>query len=234
MENRSISVIVPAYNEEAVIRATVLDILSYLKRKFGKYEIIVISDGSTDSTVEQVSKIKAVRVISNKFNKGKGYSVKRGMMMSNGDLVLFMDADNSTNITELGHFLRELDEADIIIGSRALKDSNVVVGQNQLKQTLGRLGNSLIKLVLDLQLKDTRCGFKLFKRKTIHLFEKLRLDRWGFDDEVLFLAKKAGYIISESPVTWVNNFESKVRFTDYIISLFELLNIRIRYQLKKY
>lgn len=233
-ENIQISVVIPAYNEARVIASTLRDVKSYLKKKYESFEVIVVDDGSTDNTVEITHAFKDIKIKMFKKNRGKGAAVREGIFASIGDVVLFMDADNSTNISELDHFSNDIRHADIVIGSRALPESKIVVSQGRLKQATGRLGNALIKSVLNMPFKDTRCGFKMFRRSALYLFKKQKIERWGFDDEILFLAHQDGLKVVEAPVTWRNNFDSKVKPSDYIKSIFELIKIRLRYQLGKY
>lgn len=229
-----LSVIIPAYNETAVIGATLRDVLTYLQKRPMTYEVIVVDDGSVDDTISLVQNIPEVRLIRHNVNQGKGEAVKTGVLASRGELILFMDADNSTNITELDHFLNEIGNYDIIIGSRALIDSQIRVRQNPLKVLGGRLGNLMIRLVLGLPFRDTQCGFKLFRRETIKVFRQQTIKRWGFDFELIFLASVRGFRILESPVQWVNNFDSKVSSLDYAKTLKDLLSIRLNYLLGKY
>lgn len=229
-----LTVVIPAFNEEQVIASTLREILDYLSKKFSSYEVIVVDDGSTDETAARVPRHPNVRVIRYAPNRGKGYAVKRGVMESRGALILFMDADNSTHIRELDHFMSEIEQSDIVIGSRALPSSRVIVRQSRLKRSLGRLGNSIIRAILELPLRDTQCGFKLFHARAKELFEKQRIDRFGFDFEILFLAHKKGYRIFESPVVWVNNFDTKVTTFSYLATNVELIKVRLWYLLGKY
>jgi len=229
-----ISVVIPAYNEERDITATVQDVHQYCRERFRSYEIIVVDDGSSDRTASAASAVPDTTVVRYQPNRGKGHAVKTGVLTSRGELVLFMDADNSTNIRELEHFIPELEGHDIVIGSRALADSKITVHQNPIKRKLGRLGNVVIRMFLGLPFRDTQCGYKLFRRSAIDIFQKQRLERWGFDFEVLFLAHKKGYRIYESAVTWTNNFDSKVTAASYLAVLIELVKIRWWYLLGKY
>jgi len=226
--------VIPAYNEASVIQATIADVKKYLDLRGMIYEVIVVDDGSTDGTASIVRAMPGVTFIANEANRGKGYSVKRGVLAASGDLILFMDADNSTKIKELDRILHEIESNDIVIGSRALANSQITVRQNIAKVSLGRLGNALIRLVLGLPFKDTQCGFKLFRRKVQDIFRVMTLDRWGFDFELLFLASQKGYKIHESPVVWENNFDSKVRASSYFSTFFDMIKVRIRYLIGTY
>jgi glycosyltransferase involved in cell wall biosynthesis len=228
-----ISVVIPAYNEESAIEATLREVLAYLPTHFNSYEVIVVNDGSKDATAAIVSRIPGVTLVQYEQNRGKGYAVKHGMLAALGEVILFMDADNSTKITELDHCMKEIRDYDIVIGSRALADSRIQVSQNPLKRSLGRLGNLIIKSVLGVPFQDTQCGYKLFRRSVLVLFEQQTIDRWGFDFEILYLAHRQGFRIYESPVHWENNFDSKVSVFSYPRTLFELLMIRAKHLFPK-
>jgi dolichyl-phosphate beta-glucosyltransferase len=229
-----ISVIIPAYNEETRISRTLKRIIRYFNKKGHKHEIIVVDDGSTDSTIKVVKNLKNrnIKILKNKVNKGKGFSVRKGMLAGEGDYLLFTDADLSTPIEELDKFLNYTDY-DIIIGSRALKESKVTTKSH--KKLLGKAANLLINLLAVRGIKDTQCGFKLFKQKIAkQLFSRQLINRFGFDFEILFLAQKKGYSIKELPVMWVNAEGSKVKPTDYFRTFGELLKIRINQIKGKY
>lgn len=223
-----LSVIVPVYNEAKVIKDTLIKIDDYLKNKDWLSEIIVVNDGSTDSSLQKIIQlpIENLNIISNSQNLGKGAAVKKGMLKSQGDLLLFLDADYSASIEELDKFLPRLKEDyDIIIGSRGLKESKILVSQAKIKVFLGKLGNKLIQLFVVPGIKDTQCGFKLYTKKCKILFEKQLLKRWGFDFEILFLARKFNLKILELPISWKNSSSSRVKFLDYPNTFLELIKI---------
>ncbi|PIT90780.1 MAG: hypothetical protein COU22_00270 [Candidatus Komeilibacteria bacterium CG10_big_fil_rev_8_21_14_0_10_41_13] len=220
-----VSVIIPAYNEEKRLSRTLTEVLGSLKDAPWPYEIIVVDDGSRDKTSEIARETPQVRVIRHQINLGKGRAVKAGVAEAKGELILFMDADHSTPIEELNNFLKAIDHYDIIIGSRALKDSEVIKRQGLIKELSGKLGNRLIRLVTGLDFQDTQCGFKLFNRSSLIIFNKQTLDRWGFDFELLLIAKKAGFKILEMPVKWQNDSHSKVTFFSYFQTLSDLIKI---------
>ena len=226
MQQYSISIVIPAFNESAVIGATISEIQEYCRSHQLDYEIIVVDDGSTDDTVALVKAMSGVTLISNEKNSGKGFTVKRGLLAATKGLLLFMDADNSTSITELDHMVPELNNADMVIGSRALAQSRVELSQHKLKRMMGRLGNRVIQVLLGLPFRDTQCGFKLMKRDVRRAVERLTIDRWGFDFELLYIANKYKFRIHESPVRWVNNFDSKVTAWSYVHVVGELMSVR--------
>ncbi len=225
-----LSIVIPAYNEEQRIGRTLEKIIEYIKKRKLRAEIIIVDDGSTDATssvVQSVQKKHPRADIHHLFytkNKGKGYAVKEGMRKAKGDWILLTDSDLATPIEELDRFLKYR-TSDIIIGSRAMHDSNV---QTLLhKKLLGRIGNLLISLLAVKGVKDTQCGFKLFKGSVAKkLFALQTIDRFGFDFEILFLAQRYGYAIKEIPVHWVNQPGSKVKGSDYFKTLLELFKIR--------
>lgn len=226
-----ISVIIPAYNEENIINKNIRRIFSYLEKHFDKFEIIVVSDGSKDGTVAEVKKINepAIRTIEYFPNRGKGFAVRTGVLNAKYDHVLFMDADLSTSIEELSSLQKYADEYDIVIASRAMTDSRIENLQPFFRRLFGLFGKKIIGLFVVRGIKDTQCGFKLFKKEAARkLFEKQKINRWGFDFEILFLAQKFGYSIKEVPVVWYARIESKLKFKDYITTLLELISLRLR------
>ncbi|MBT4209722.1 MAG: glycosyltransferase family 2 protein [Candidatus Komeilibacteria bacterium] len=229
-----ISVVIPAFNEAKVIKDTVVDIKDFLKNNFSNFEIIVIDDKSRDRTLEIIKSIEGIKVIANLKNHGKGYSIKKGMKNAKGDLLLFMDADNSTNISELKNFLPQIKDNHIVIASRGLEESKVQLSQSVIKKYLGILGNIISRILIDRNIKDTQCGFKLFRRDVKVIFDKLTIDRFAFDFELIFLAKKYKFKVKEMPITWVNNFDSEVKWYDYPKTMLILVLINIKSLLGKY
>ena len=236
-----LSVFIPAYNEEKRISATLLDIDRYLSRQNYDYEIIVVSDGSKDNTVSVVrnlqTKIRNLRLIDNKENHGKGYVVKQGMLEAGGEYRLFMDADNSTAIDHLDKFWPLLKQGyDVIIGSIELKGAKIEEKAAWYRRWLGRISKYIIRVVAGLwKIHDSQRGFKLFTAKAAEaIFSKQTIMRWGFDIEILVLAKKMGFKIKEVPVNWSNPGESKVTLTSYIKTFQELLKIRRNLITNKY
>lgn len=227
-----LSIIIPAYNEEKRIISTLSKVLDYLSTKNYDWEIILVDDGSTDRTTDaarEAVKDKRLKVIKNPINKGKGYSVKRGILASKGEVVLFSDADLSTPIEELDKMLLWINKGyDIVIGSRGLADSIIEAPQPWHRQTMGKLFNLLARLLVLDGFRDTQCGFKCFKRDAaVHIFSLQRLIGFTFDVEVLYIAKKIGLKIKDAPVRWINSPDSRVGIVSGSLSmLIELFKIR--------
>ena len=216
-----ISVIIPAYNEEKNIVATLDEVVNYLQKKFpDSWEIIVVDDKSSDKTVKLVRDYiqkqnygTKIKLLLNQNNMGKGASVRKGMLEAEGNIVLFMDADNSTKIIELEEMypLLKKNKADIVIASRKLRDSVIMHKQPLLRRIMSFSHHWLVSLILGVKVSDYNCGFKIFnKRAAKLLFSKQKNNRWVFDAEVLFLAKKYGFRIKEIPVHWEHKHTSKV------------------------
>lgn len=227
------SVIIPAYNEEKRIPKTLRSIDEYLRKQTYEYEIIVVSDGSRDGTSHVVheftQKIKNLRLIDNKENRGKGFAVRQGMMEAKGQWRVFTDADNSTSIDQIEKMLPFAKEGyDIVIGSRDVRGAILRPPQPWIRQLLGEGFKFLRKLIVGMwDLQDTQCGFKGFSgRAARDVFPRLRIDRWAFDVEILAVARSLGYKIKEIPITWVNDPHSKVKIGGMAKMLFEIMQIR--------
>ncbi|MEW6007680.1 MAG: dolichyl-phosphate beta-glucosyltransferase [bacterium] len=227
-KNTYLSVVIPAFNEEKRISQTLSRIIAYLKDKFD-YEIIVVDDGSSDNTSSCLSNFSDITLLKNEKNMGKGYSVRRGVMEAKGEYILFSDADLSTPIEEVERLLEEMKENDIVIGSRASSDSQILVHQPWWRERMGKIFNLLVKFVLLKDFQDTQCGFKLFKGSVAkEIFKLGRINRFAFDVEILFLAKKFGYRIKEKGVLWRNSLASKVDpITSSLNMAFSLFLIRL-------
>ena len=211
-----LSVIIPAYNEQSRIGDTLTDVLRHLEASGIRGEVLVVDDGSTDQTTEVVTgrlPRDRGRLIKNVENRGKGYSVRRGIVEARGRWVLMCDADQSTPIEEharLAEIARDRDR-DIVIGSRGLSDSKVEVRQARLRESMGKTFNFVVRKLTGLRLHDTQCGFKLMDRKRIlPIVEKSIIDGFAFDVELLYVANRFGLTVAEVPVTWRNSPQSKV------------------------
>ncbi|MBI2677094.1 MAG: glycosyltransferase family 2 protein [Candidatus Yanofskybacteria bacterium] len=227
-----LSVIIPAYNEEKRIAKTLLAVDEYLKRQTYQYEILVVNDGSKDKTAEMVNELKSqvynLRLIDNKENNGKGFVVRQGMLAAGGDVRLFMDADNSTNIDQVAKFLPYFSEGyDIVAGSRRAVGSLTVVKQSGFREFLGKMFRLLVRIVVPLGVEDSQAGFKAFSKKAVEtVFPKQTIFRWAFDVEILAIAGKFGFRIKEVPIIWSNDAESHVKLGGMIKMLFEVLTVR--------
>lgn len=212
-----LSIIVPAYNEEKRLGSTLEELKTFMDKKGFAYEVLIVDDGSTDGTQEvsrssTLSREGRLRVLDNKVNRGKGYSVKHGVSKSKGGLILFSDADLSAPINEFDKLEAAIvSGADIAIGSRSVKGSSVRVRQPFYRQSMGRIFNFYVRVILGVNLSDTQCGFKLFRSECAEaLFEEVRTEGFAFDAEILFLARRKGLRVDEIGVEWVNSPESKV------------------------
>lgn len=227
-----LSIIIPAYNEEQRIASTLTKILCHLSAKSYQWEIIVVDDGSTDRTsaiAKEIIKDDNLTVLKNSTNYGKGYSVRKGVLASKGDIILFSDADLSTPIEELDKMLLWIEKGyDIVIGLRALPQSIIEGHQPWYRQTMGKIFNLLVRTFILKGFKDTQCGFKCFKRGTaLKVFNLQKINGFAFDVEILYIAKKVGLKIKDVPVRWVNSPESKVHIIKGPLSmLMELFKIR--------
>ncbi|MFH0853265.1 MAG: dolichyl-phosphate beta-glucosyltransferase [bacterium] len=227
-----LSVVIPAFNEEQRLPSTLKIILKYLRQtSFGAFEIVVVNDGSTDRTSEIAKSAgPEVRIIDLPRPKGgKGRAVKAGVLASQGEWILLSDSDLSTPIETLERFWTLRQDYDIIIGSRALPDSIIVKRQNRIKVGLGRLGNKLTQWLVVPGMKDTQCGFKLYRRRCHFLFQKQKIIGWGFDFEILYLARKYGFRMIEVPVRWTNDQASKVRPYHYLLTFIEIFTVRLNH-----
>jgi glycosyltransferase involved in cell wall biosynthesis len=226
--------VVPAYNEQARLPATIRRIEEYLaSSEWVFHEILIVDDGSTDSTSEVASAVAqanpSVRVLKNPGNRGKGYSVRHGMQKARGEWHLFTDADLSAPIEELDKLWAaiERDGSGVAIGSRSLDRSLIGVHQPGMRESAGRVFNAVMRTVVGLPIADTQCGFKLFQGAASHqIFARQKLERFGFDVEVLYIAKKLGYRISEVPVRWNHVEGSKVGMLNGLHAFTELAQVR--------
>jgi dolichyl-phosphate beta-glucosyltransferase len=204
------SFIIPAYNEGARLGSTLDRVLHYVAAQHWDAEVVVVNDGSRDQTADLVRACAQthpeLRLIENPGNRGKGYSVRNGMLNARGDVLLFSDADLSSPIEEATKLFAAIDSgADIAIGSRWLQPETQTHRQSLLRQFYGRLFNLALRLLLGLNFKDTQCGFKAFTRSAaLAIFPFQKIERWGFDPELLYLARRTGLKVKEVPVAWAH------------------------------
>jgi dolichyl-phosphate beta-glucosyltransferase len=227
------SIIIPAYNEGARLGATLDRVLHYIGAQGWDAEVLVVNDGSRDQTADLV-RVSAqthpqLRLIENPGNRGKGYSVRNGMLHAIGEILLFSDADLSSPIEESTKLFAAIEAgADIAIGSRWLQPEMQTHRQSLLRQFYGRLFNLALRILLGLKFKDTQCGFKAFTRAAAHtIFRLERIERWGFDPELLYLARRAGLKVAEVPVAWAHVEGTRISpLRDGIRMFGEVLKIR--------
>ena len=232
----SISIVIPAFNEEARLPATLDAILSYLRQKtFSAAEIVVVDDGSRDGTAALVERYRrehsCIRLIRNPGNRGKGFTVRHGVLEAHSEWILSTDADLSTPIAELDKLLEAAGRtgAQVVIGSRALDRSLVGVHQSFFREFSGRVFNIIMRSVTGLPFRDTQCGFKLFRAEAAReVFSRQTLDGFSFDVEDLVIAKVLGYLAIEIPVVWNNVEGTKVSTLAGLSSFAALAGIRWR------
>lgn len=235
-----ISIVIPIFNEENRIKKSLDIILPFLKTFKDKTELILVDDGSWDKTpaiIEEYKKTSGLIVVTQKNNQGKGAAIRAGIGASSGEKILFTDIDLSVPIEFLTPFNEALTEdTDIVIGSREHPDSKIETKQFWLRELAGYSFTILTNAVLQVGATDFTCGFKLFRREAARkIFAKQLINRWTFDAETLFLAKKYEFKVKEEPVVWAHGEGSKVKFPqDLIESFFALLQIRINDWMGKY
>jgi len=230
---KSYSIVIPAYNESARLCPTIEKILAHMQAHGWDAEIVIVNDGSTDDTAVIVQTFtagnRAVRLIQNPGNRGKGYSVRNGMLHANGEIILFSDADLSSPIEEADKLFSAIESgADVALGSRWLRAELQTQRQPLYRQFYGRVFNLALRLVLGLQFRDTQCGFKAFTRRAAHMvFPQQHIERWGFDPEILYLAQKFGLRVQEVPVKWAHREGTRLNpLRDGIRMFGEVLKIR--------
>ena len=212
------SIVIPAYNEGQRITATLDKVLAYIGQQGLNAEVIVVDDGSRDETPAIVrgyaQRHPAVRLLQNPGNRGKGYSVRHGILEAGGDLLLFSDADLSSPIEEAAKLFAALAEgAEVAIGSRWLRSELQTERQPFYRQLFGRVFNLHLRALLGLKFKDTQCGFKAFTARAARtLFPRQKIERWGFDPELLFLARKFGLPVREVAVKWAHDERTKISY----------------------
>lgn len=237
-----LSVVIPAFNEESNLVPTLNSVFDYLKKQDYSWEVIVVNDGSKDHTKDlvlafQKSSLKLV-LLDFPENHGKGFAVNQGVLRSRGELVLFMDADNSTKINEIEKAIPLLQgniasaTFDVVIGSRRLPGSKILKPQPMIRRLLGEVFRFYAKFLFGFSFDDTQAGFKVFNQKAKKIFSFQTIWRWGFDVELLWLAKKMKFKLKEIPIDWENSPKTHVSLFGAANMLLELLKIRLtRYNL---
>jgi dolichyl-phosphate beta-glucosyltransferase len=227
------SLVIPAYNESNRIRPTLDEILRYVAEHAWDVEILVVDDGSRDDTAQIVreysSSYPQVHLVQNPGNRGKGFSVRNGMLHARGEICLFSDADLSSPISEAEKLFDAVRQgADIAIGSRWLRAELQTERQPLYRQLFGRIFNLLLRIVLGLHFMDTQCGFKAFRREAAQqIFPMQKIERWGFDPEILFLARRKGLRAVEIPVIWAHSEGTRLHpFRDGIRMFGDVMRIR--------
>jgi glycosyltransferase involved in cell wall biosynthesis len=227
MSSRSpdLSIIIPSYNEESRLPDTLERIAAYLSDSGREAEVLVVDDGSKDGTAAVADyfriKLPTLRVVSNGVNRGKGYSVRHGMQEARGRVALFTDADLSAPIEEAGKLIDALDTYDVAIGSRAMDRSLISVHESPFREFAGIIFNKIVRMILWLPFVDTQCGFKAFRRERCSIiFEQQTIERFGFDPELLYLARHHGLRAVEIPVRWGHSPATKVSMLRDSIQMF--------------
>lgn len=239
-----LSIVIPAFNEENRLGATLARIHDYFSGRspaLAGIEVIVVDDGSTDATARVAQDLSrsmlCLRVISNGRNRGKGYSVGQGILHARGRIALFTDADLSSPIEECERLFDAIQAGnDIAIGSRAIDRTLIAVHQSRFREIAGIIFNRLVRMFTGLSIEDTQCGFKAFLLPACHIiFEQQRIEGFGFDPEILFLARRHGLRIAEVPVSWSHHPATKVHvYRDSIVMFLDLLRIRLNGVLGRY
>lgn len=239
-QNNSISIVIPCFNEGKKLLKSIKLLIDYMENKINPkcdYEIIVVNDGSTDTETNEIfktTKIDKVSFVSYNKNKGKGYAVKTGIAKASKDIIIFMDADLSTEISAIQTVLNNIEKADIIIGSRHHKDTIISNPQPKTRQFIGKCCIFITNFLTKIHVKDTQCGFKAFKRNIAKkIIKKQKIERWAFDVEYLYIAKLNKYSICEIPIIWNNDADSTVSPIKSSINFFKELLVIIKNK-KKY
>jgi len=235
-----LSIVIPAFNEQRRLPETLRRVRAYLEARRADAEVIVVDDGSRDATAALVEarrgEFPGLRLVSNGVNRGKGYSVRHGVREARGRIVLFTDADLSAPIEEADKLLAAMRDHEVAIGSRRVDRSLIEVHQSPLRELAGIVYNFLVRAITGLRFVDTQCGFKAFLREPSRIiFEQQRIERFGFDPEILFLAKRHGLRAVEIPVRWAHDQQTRVNMVRDSLQMFgEVLSIRWNWLLGRY
>lgn len=239
--NIKLSVVVPCYNEEKRFKVGFAHYCAYLKKQKYSWELIFVNDGSTDKTLELMKELKAVnkniKIVTYPKNHGKGYAICQGIKAAKGDYILFTDLDHSVPISTIESFYKYFDDgADVVIGSRRVRDAKILVHQKPFREILGRGFTFLVRLLVDFKIRDATCGFKAFRREVAKkIFPKLTVFDWAFDAEIIYLCQKFGLRLAQAPVSWSDVKDTKVNLKkDITRSLIGLAKIRANGFLGKY
>jgi glycosyltransferase involved in cell wall biosynthesis len=233
MSHPHLSIVIPAYDESARIERTLDRVMTCVEQRHWDAEVLVVDDGSRDGTAAIVERWMEVyprlHLVKNPGNRGKGYSVRNGLLQAAGEVVMFTDADLSAPMKEAERLLEAIEQgADVAIGSRWMDRTRQTIQQPLYRQFFGRCFNWITRTVMGLPFKDTQCGFKAFRRQAAQVIFRLqRIERWGFDPEILFIARKLGYTIREVPVTWGHDERTRMSYLkDGLKMLEEMAYIR--------
>jgi glycosyltransferase involved in cell wall biosynthesis len=227
MAHPQLSIVIPAYNESARIEKTLERVMSCVAEQGWDAEVVVVDDGSKDDTAAIVQRSMSVHprlhLVKNPGNRGKGYSVRNGLLQAAGDIVMFTDADLSAPMEEGERLIAAIHAgADVAIGSRWMDRTRQTIHQPLYRQFFGRCFNWITRTVMGLPFKDTQCGFKAFKREAAQVIFRLQtIERWGFDPEILFIARKLKYTVREVPVTWGHDERSRISYLKDGIKMLE-------------
>lgn len=230
---KSISIVIPAYNEAERIGPTIETIHDYFRKKPQSFDIIVINDGSRDNTANIVldlaKEIRNVILLDIPINQGKGFAARKGMIHAAHDLILLTDADLSTPVDEFEKLVPWMRKGyDIVIGSRGMKESEITLRQPWYRRMMGKAFNLLVRTLIVNDFKDTQCGFKLFRRgAAARIFRASKINGFAFDVEILLIAKKMGYKTKEVPIRWIDSPRSRVNpLRDPVKMLLDLLRVK--------
>jgi glycosyltransferase involved in cell wall biosynthesis len=227
-----LSIVIPAFNEELRLPSSLEKIAAYVREQRPNTEVIVVDDGSSDQTAAVAEswrdRIQQLRVVSNGVNRGKGFSVRHGSLEARGAVVLFTDADLSSPIDEGEKLLRALQAHDVAIGSRAVDRNLIEVHESRVREFAGIVFNRIVRFILRLPFVDTQCGFKAFRREKCRIiFEQQTIERFGFDPELLYLARHHRLSVAEVPVRWAHSPATKVSMLRDSVQMFwDVLRIR--------
>jgi dolichyl-phosphate beta-glucosyltransferase len=229
-----LSIVIPAYNESLRLGPTLRRVVDYLRQKGVSYEILVVDDGSADNTSEVARQFEpeGIRVLRQEVNRGKGAVIKVGVLASRGRRVLLVDADLSTPIEDLEKLEPRLGDAQVVLGSRAVADSDILLHQPFYREMMGRIFNLIVQLSGVRGLRDTQCGFKLLEGDVARqLFTELQTERFAYDVELVWLARRRGYKVVEVGVRWADSPASKVNpLTDSVRMFWDVMALRWRHR----